>query len=914
MRLSGFMRLVRAAVLVVLVGCALGLAHAAGVQRITGSIDGGARVTLAASVSARTTGAIDLGATAAGQRLPLLSIQFAMTPAQQKALTQLLADQQNPGSARYHQWLTPEQFGAQFGLAAADLAKVSSWLSAQGFTVSTVARGGLFIQFSGTVEQANAAFGVELHDVVVNGQKHVANLGAVSLPAALAAVTSGVSGLDDFKPIARVTGGSAPANTSGPKPLYTLGSTGAHALAPADFYTIYDENALKTASITGTGVSIAVVGQTDINAADIAAFQQAAGLTAKAVSTTLFGSDPGFTTAADLLVAEQGLEWAGAIAPGASIVYANSINALFGSLPLVVDNNLAAIVADGYGECETTLQANNLVYYSSFLQQAAAQGQTIVVPSGEYGATDCDVTGASAVNGLAVDFPASSPYVTGVGGTEFNEGTSTYWSGTNGATGGSALSYIPETVWNDSNGNGLAASGGGASLYFSKPAWQAGTGVPADFARDVPDVSLSGSAAHDPYLVCISGSCTSGFANASGVVSTAGGTSSSAAAFAGILALVEQKTGARLGVANNVLYALASSSYGATVFHDTTTGNNASPCTAGSIGCANGGAIGFSAAAGYDEATGLGSVDAYRLVNSWSLVTPVAATGGPAFSYTNVAGSASTVSAGATVTLTTSVTSALTTSTATPTGSVQITVDGEASGAAIGLSNGSGSMSLSTTGLSIGTHTIQATYSGDPNYQGSRGAFVLTVAAATNPDFTLTPATATITTKAGTVSPGVLLTVSALNGFTGNVTFAIGAPTTLTLPYTFSINPVALSSGTTTGTTTLALFAYTLAKNDAPVRPGTPGWKALGSGVVLAGLTFVVLPRRRRLGGALLIVIGVAALGVTGCIKTQPSTSASGTPPVTPVAAGTYVTTVEATGPVNGTTVSHVATVTLVVQ
>jgi subtilase family serine protease len=911
MGLLGRVRPMRARLPALFLLC-LSTAGGAAAQRIGPALDSSARVSLAGSMTQLPGRALDLGAAPGDTRLPLLSVHFSMTAAQQSALTQLLADQQNPASARYHQWLTPEQFGAEFGLGAADLAKVSGWLAAQGFTVGTVARGGQFIQFSGTVAQANAAFGVAIHQVSVEGQVHLANLTAATVPAALAAVTAGVAGLDDFKPTARVSGSSLAAGlaakTGVAGPLYT--SSGTHYLAPGDFYTIYDEKALITGSVTGKGVSVAVVGQTDINATDIAAFQKAAGLTSNPATVTLYGSDPGFTNAADLLVAEQGLEWVNTAAPGATLLYANSINALYGSLTLAVDNNLAPIVADGYGQCEAILQANNLVYYSQILEQAAAQGMTITAPSGQYGATDCDSGVATAVQGLAVDFPASSPLVTGVGGTEFNEGSGNYWSSTNGTNGGSALSYIPETVWNDDSSTALAASGGGLSLYFSKPAWQSGTGVPADFARDLPDVSLSGSAAHDAYLVCVSGSCTNGFANASGAVSTAGGTSVSASAFAGILALVEQKVGARLGVANPVLYALANSSYASTVFHDTTAGTNASPCTAGTPNCVSGGTIGFAATTGYDQATGWGSVDAYHLVNDWSLVTPTALSGGQAFTYTNVAGSASTVSAGAVVTLSTTVASAETTVTSVPTGSVQITVDSVATGAAIALAGGAASSSLNTSGLTVGTHLVQATYLGDANFQGSRGAFQLTVAAATNPDFTLTPAAATVTTASGTVAPAVLLTVSALNGFTGNVTFAIGTPSSTAVGYSFSNNPVVLSSTATSGTTSLSLFAYLVAKDAPPVRLD---WRRTGGGVVLAGLMLFVLPRRRKLGGVLRVVLAFGAIGLSGCMKTPP-VAVSNLPPTNPTPAGTYVLTVEATGPVNGTTVSHTSTITLVVQ
>jgi subtilase family serine protease len=891
----------------------LALTARAEAQRIVAAIDSSARVALAGSVTPLAARAIDLGAAPDDTPLPLLSLHFTMTAAQQTALTQLLDDLQDPASPQYHQWLTPEQFGARFGLGAADLATVSAWLTAQGFTVQTVARGGQFIQFSGTVAQANAAFGTAIHTIQLDGQTRLANLRAASLPAALAAVAGGIGGLDNLTAHAHISSAVAANGTSvSPQPMYTL--SGTHSIAPADFYTIYDEKPLLTGSITGTGISVAVVGQTDIYASDIAAFQKAAGLTANAAAVTLYGSDPGYTNAADLLVAEQGLEWVSATAPGATLLYANSINALYGSLTLAIDTNLAPIIADGYGQCEAALQANNLVYYSQILEQAAAQGQTITAPSGLYGATDCDTSDASATQGLAVDFPASSPLVTGVGGTEFNEGSTTYWSTTNGTSGSSALSYIPETVWNDDSSTGLAASGGGASLYFSKPAWQSGTGVPADYARDVPDVSLSASAVHDAYLVCVSGSCTSGFANASGAVTTAGGTSVSAAAFAGLLALVEQKTGARLGVANPVLYALANSSYAAKVFNDIKTGNNDSPCTTGTTSCPSGGSIGFSAATGYDQTTGWGSVNAYYLVNDWPLVTGTPLAGGQVFTYTNVAGNASSVSAGTAVTLTTKVASAESAVTTVPTGSVQITVDGVASGSTIALANGTATSSLNTTGLSIGTHLVQATYLGDGNFQGSRGAFQLTVAAATNPDFTLTPATASVTTASNTVAPGVVLTVSALNGFTGNVNFAVGAVSSTAVAYSFSINPVVLSSTTPTGTTTLSLFAYLLAKDAAPPRPAAGGWLRAGSGIALAGLLLLVLPRRRRPGSALLVVLlAIGAIGLSGCTPTVP-VAKSNQINTTPTPAGTYTLTVQATGTANGSTLSHTATITLVVQ
>jgi subtilase family serine protease len=883
---------------------------------------------LTENVSPRLATAVDLGPVDPSRSLPLLSLRFRLTAAHRAALQQLLSDQQNPASPAFHQWLTPEQFAARFGLAPQDLATISSWLAAQGFSVISVARGGLFLQFSGTAGQVNRAFHTELHSVLANGEHHISNLSAPSLPSSIAAVTAAITGLDDFTPRAHVREQVIPADsnsTVAAHPEYTS-STGSHNLAPGDFYTIYDENPLLKSGINGTGISIAVLGQTDIYPADIAAFQAASGLASNPPAVMLNGTDPGYTNSTDLLEAEMVLEWAGAAAPGASILYINSANAINGSLTLAIDNNLAPIIADGYGQCEPSLGASAIVYYDQMLQMAAAEGITIVTTAGNDGATGCDTNDASASVGPAVDFPSSSPYVTGVGGTEFNEGSGSYFASTNGTYSGSALSYIPEKAWNDDSSSGLAAGGGGASAYFSKPSWQIGHGVPADFSRDVPDVSLSASIAHDGYLICTTGYCASGYQNASGALDVAGGTSASMAGFAGLMALVEQKTGARLGVANPVLYALANSSYAGSVFHDVTTGANASPCTSGSLGCGSSGSIGFAATAGYDQATGWGSVDAASLVNDWALVTPLVTTGGTTATTTNLAASASPVSAGTAVTLSATVASAVSTNNAAPTGSVQFTVDGVASGPAVALAAGAATYALNTSSLSVGNHTIQATYSGDSNYAGSKGAFLLAITTPP-PAFSLTPATVTVTTAAGTIAPGVLFTVTGLNGFSGNVQFTASTPVTLAAQYSFSVNPVALSSTAPSGTTLLELLAYTtpalaphtLGPTAAAASPTPSIWRP-ASAITLAGLLLLIIPRRRRLGGLLSAVIACAALGLglsfalglSGCGGPAPPPSSNSTNIPTP--AGTYTVTIAATATVGGVTATQSSTVTFVVQ
>ena len=871
---------------------------------VAGAVDATKMVALAGGVSPRMQVAKDLGETAGDKRLESMSLRFAMSAAQQAELTQLLADQQNPASGRYHQWLTPEQFGAEFGLPAADISEISVWLAGQGFAVTQVARGGLFVRFSGTVAQAEKAFHAQIHDVSVNGERHFANVTAPMLPEAIAAVTQGVTGLDDFRPKPRHREATV-------QPEYTTGA-GVHYLAPGDFYTIYDEKSLIASGVTGSGITIAIVGQTDINAGDIAAFQKASGLANKPVTQMLVGTDPLQLSAADLTESEMDLEWSGAIAPGASILYVYAANVIDGSLTQVVDTDAAPIVSSSYGACEADLGTNALGYYGVLLQQGSAEGMTITAAAGDSGATDCDVNVGSAVDGLAVDFPASSPFVTGVGGTRLNEGTGTYWSATNGANAGSATGYIPEVAWNDDNGAGLDATGGGASDYFSKPVWQTGTGVPNDYSRDVPDVSFAASINHDGYVVCVGETnCTNGYGILSGAITASGGTSVGAPVFAGLVALVEQKTGGKaLGNVNPTIYALANSPYAGSVFHDVTSGTNASPCTEGSVNCAAGGTIGFVAGPGYDQATGWGSVDAAAMVADWALVMPVSVAGlGVDPSVTDIAGSATSVVAGTPIVFTVMVAPPPPTLSPVPTGTAQVTVDSVPVGTAIALSAGAGTYTLATTGLSLGNHTVQATYSGDGTFAGSKGAFAIAITAAGTPDFALTPMTANVTVAGGSIAPAVVFTVSSLDGFAGSVSLTASSTKTLAAQTSFTANPVSVSA-TASGSTNFSLLAYTTnAQATGVPRPG--GWYGAGSGVVLAGLLLVVLPRRRRLAGLMVVMLGVVAPGVWGCASSTPAPAAATT---TPTPAGTYNVLISATATINGVVTTHSSTVTYVVQ
>ncbi|WP_213805924.1 protease pro-enzyme activation domain-containing protein [Granulicella sp. dw_53] len=938
----------------------------AAVQNRISSV-GSSKVALQHTIPPRALTGGDLGAAPADRLLDSMMLTFSRTDAQQAALNQLLIDLQNPSSSRYKEWVTPEQFGAQFGLSAADLAKVSAWLTSQGFTVTGTSRSSNFISFKGTVAQAQTAFGTTIHSLMVDGEQHISNMTDPVLPTGIAAVVTDVVGLNDLKLKSRArTRVVTPeaADTTGLQPKFTSSVSGSHYIAPGDFYTIYDVKPLLTSSINGAGVTVAIVGQTNIATADVTAFRTASGLggycfatltTGQTISqnsctgqalpifaTKLYGTSPG-TSTPDVPEAMLDVEWAGAVAPGANIIYVNSTD-VFTSLISGISDNLAPIFSISYGNCEGALGTSLMTTMNQYFQQANAQGLTVVGPTGDAGATDCDAGNYPAVAGLAVDFPASSPYVTAAGGSMFIAADSAFWSTTNNTNGGSALSYIPEMVWNESSAaNGLGAGGGGASSFFSKPYWQIGATVPQDSARDTPDISLNSASGHDGSLYCSSGSCVTGFRAADGQsLSVVGGTSVATPSFAGILALVEQKIGARIGNAGPVLYALANSSSSATVFHDITSGNNSSACTAGTQNCPTGGTIGYSAGTGYDQATGWGSVDAFNLANNWKVVTPISATAGAGqgISVTTLSTANPVCGTAANIVLAVKVAG---TSATVPTGTVQIFVDGVANGSPVALSGGTASYTLATSGLASGGHTVSAVYSGDSVYAGSKASLLgpadseaagllggIDVVSATKPDFSFTPCVASTTVASGGTAPAVVFTIAPVNGFTGTVTLSAStADSDLAAGYTFSVSPVVVSSGTSATTNfVLTAFASTAGGfskqvNSTKQISHPAPWYVAGSGAALASALLLVLPRRRRWGALLAAVLSVAAFGALGCgsgAVSAPGTgtggtgTGTGTGGVTNATAGTYTIRVTASSTTATGTVVHSANVTFKVQ
>jgi uncharacterized protein (TIGR03437 family) len=458
------------------------------------------------------------------------------------------------------------------------------------------------------------ALHTQIHSLLVNGEKHYANVTDPSVPAAIQPFTIGFIGLTDFIP--KSTHHST-------KPVADFNYDGEHVLAPGDLYEIYNIGPLVYNGISGFGMTLAVAGQSAINVADIIAYKTYFGLPTSASGSpdpiTMLvpnATNPGITSGE--VENDLDLEISGTAAPFAQLlfVYSNSsqVSAFY-----ALDNALAPVLTYSYGNCEVQEGTSGATSFQTMAQQGNSEGMTWLASTGDSGAAGCDPDGKAdlASDGISVNLPASVPEVTGVGGTTFNESSGSYWSTVNGSYAGSALSYIPEVGWNDSSPSiGLSSSGGGMSILFARPTWQVGNGVQAINVRFVPDVSMSASANHDGYFVITGGAQT-----------VQGGTSAATPLTAGIVLLMNQYLGTNgLGNINPNLYKLASipnnvcltgQATPACVIHDVQTGTNLVPCVAGTAGCI-GGSLGYSAGAGYDMVTGLGTINATNLVGQFS--------------------------------------------------------------------------------------------------------------------------------------------------------------------------------------------------------------------------------------------------------------------------------------------------------
>lgn len=706
------MRSMKAFPLLVLAGallCSSGLLaqSSTAAPRITAEVDESSLTTLKGNVPRLARAEFDQGEADAATQLTHMRLVLQRTSQQQAALDQYLAQLQQKSSPNYRKWMTPQQFGQIYGPADSDIAALAGWLQSHGFTVEPLSPGRTNIAFSGSVSQVEEAFHTSIHSFQTDDTQFYSNTIDPRIPAALSGVVKGVAHLNTIRPRPHSVRGNAGrinpqtgrlepiagASATGATPNLTSGGDFLY-IVPADAATIYDTpnsfnaNFSSGTSYTGTGVKIGIGGVATIGTGSIVTTYRNTFLgSAYATPPTIVTTGTGLKTdSLDVDEAYIDTELSGGMAPGATIYYYPSADLMSG-VETAITANIVDIFSLSFGECESDLGSSDNALINTWWSEAATQGIAVTVSTGDTGSASCDGDASTiptvASRGLSVSGFASTPYDIAVGGTDFyglESAFSTYVSTSSGSSSTyyrTAKSYIPESIWNDtveydgtqisanvpltgSSANITAGSGGVSScatgsgstcVGYSKPSWQTGTGVPSDGKRDIPDVSMMSGNGYDyaTWLICdASYPCSSSGSNFDGY----GGTSTAAPAFAGILALVQQKVGSRLG--NGMLaalYSLYNGSHSSSVFHDVTMGNNSVPCTSGTTNCALNSAghyfeSGYNTTSGYDLASGLGSVDATQLVNYWSSAS------GSSASFTLAATTPSAIAPGGTATST----------------------------------------------------------------------------------------------------------------------------------------------------------------------------------------------------------------------------------------------------------------------
>ncbi len=589
---------------------------------ITQTVDESKLVTLGGNTRPEAKAKYDRGKVADDLLMEHLLLLLKRAPEQERELEKFIDELHDSSSPAFHRWLAAKEFGEKFGVAKQDRDTIKNWLQSHGLKVNVDYTNGMLIDFSGTAGQVREAFHTEIHNLNVQGVKHIANMSDPQIPAALAPAIVGVVSLHDF----------APHPMYRPRADYTVSENGAtyYLVVPGDLATIYNLNPLFSAGISGQGQTIVVIEDTDVYAtADWVSFRSVFGLSSYTdgsftqvhpgpPSGSNNCSDPGVIGSDREAILDA--EYASAAAPSAAIELASCTNTeTFGGL-IALQNLLngsstpPALVSMSYGECEAENGASSNAAFNSTFQQAVTEGVSVFVSAGDHGAAGCDIYYQEDIYGIGITGFGSSPYNVSVGGTDFGDTfagtTSTYWRAANSPTHESAESYVPEIPWNDSCASSLiaefegfsqtygssgfcnsskgetdflntAGGGGGPSgcatgtpsqtgivsgtcAGWPKPSYQSVLGNPSDGVRDIPDVSLfaaSGVWLHY-YPYCFSGPegtpCTEAPVDWPG----AGGTSFSSPIMAGIQALVNQKAGARQGNPNFVYYSLAATQYG----------------------------------------------------------------------------------------------------------------------------------------------------------------------------------------------------------------------------------------------------------------------------------------------------------------------------------------------------------------
>jgi hypothetical protein len=537
----------------------------------------GGRQTLSGHQVPALHGHTPLGATDGKRTLQLtIGLQLA-DPAGLKALIAAQNDLQSP---LYHQYLTPQQFTDRFAPSQANVDAVVSFLKSQGLKVSSISANRLSIKAAGTVSQVEQAFQVQISDYSLNGHTVYAPSTDPSVPASLSGIILNIGGLDNVA-IAHRLGALQPQRSQSVQP--NVGPGGGY--TPSELRTAYDMNSLINTA-NGAGQTVALVELDGYTPSDVNSYLSQYGLgSAKYSNVLIDGATGSPVTINGEIEVELDMEIISAIAPGASQkVYIAPNNSLlnfydiFSNIVILDSEKVASI---SWGLCEADTGTSFMQALDTLLRQGAAQGQAFFAASGDSGAYDCSQDPGLNTT-LGVDFPASDPYVVGVGGTTLNTG--------NGG------SYSSESAWSCSSCSGGGpngiGSGGGLSSFFSQPSYQSGPGVNNQYSngmREVPDVSADADPNTGESIYALGGW---------GYV---GGTSAAAPLWAGMAADINQYLSGlnvpTLGSASSLLYWLFNGAQPYLAYHDITSGTN----------------LFYPATAGYDLATGMGTPDAWNI-------------------------------------------------------------------------------------------------------------------------------------------------------------------------------------------------------------------------------------------------------------------------------------------------------------
>lgn len=725
-------------------------------------------VTAQSSVTAQNKGASRGHArTQVSPTLDRILLLLKPSDAQAKSLDTLLEAQQTPGNPEFHAWLTASQFADRFSVSAATASSVQAWLTKQGFSVTALPSGRQWIEFSGTAQQVEQAFGAKVVAVTdANGGLHYKLAGAVNIPSPISASVAGLVSLDGSLSTAAMTP-VREANTTIAE-LQGKNASNSSVLTPAHAQSLLGLSSLQKDQITGQGQSIAIVSRSSVNQNDYSAFRIAFGLPdlPLQVSAATTGKAGVASRNEDESTTMLSASWASIAAPSAQVVIvpAESTNATDGidlALAAAIDGDIAPAVSVGYSNCEAAISAAHQGFYAALYRQAAAEGISVIAAAGDSGAAAChsplDTNPVS--SGMSVNALAATPWNTAASAVE------------------SGSDDTSLAAWRSSNTPGdWFASAGGISSAYPAPSWQTASGVPAADSvaitqsstsstavssqastsvrhRYLPDVSLptvSDSAGTQGLAFCLSKAS----ADSQCHLVSAGGSGASAAILAGISALLNQKYGPQGNLAPN-LYALsrhfqnASASNAALPLTDVAQGSSKLACAAASAGCVNS-QIGFDAAKGYDLASGLGSVNASALVSNWT-VTEAAGTSPVTVEMTNTGGI--TYNPSAIITLSARVLSG--SGGTVPTGTVQFydqTVSAN-TGSPVTL-DASGNASYQENGqFTVGGHNIAAIYSGDSTYAAGESQPVTI-------NIQPSPTSLTVTSSTTTPTGGSTITVT----------------------------------------------------------------------------------------------------------------------------------------------------------